>query len=139
MLIVESNKSFFETTGWKCAIEDIIDLYLPTLKGADLKFKFVWKSLDAKKGRFSGYHTFNHITKFHNFDVVLDGESDLKDVVDSILHELRHAWQFNNGDTIGTARFKGNAYWNHPKEVDARNFAKKHLNEAFEFVKEYLA
>ena len=139
MLIVQGNKEYFDRVGWRCAIEDIIEYFFPTLKGEEITFSFYWKRFD-KKVKYVGYHAFDVATLTHKLDVVMNlFDYDNLDYINTILHELRHTEQYKNGDTEPTSRYKGSAYWNHPKEVDARAFAEKHQDEALALVKEYLA
>lgn len=140
MLIVEANKEYFDRAGWKCAIEDILEFYFPDLVSVDMKFNFVWKAFGRNYNNF-GVQTpksANSNTS-HYVEVMYNGnDRGDYDILETLLHELRHVWQHHNGDSRGTLHLKGNAYWNHPKEIDARDFAKNNIKEAYDLVKEYL-
>jgi hypothetical protein len=151
MLIVKSNKEWFDKTGWRCAIEDIINFYFPSLANSSLKVTFEW-GISGKDYRCFGSHAYNEdfvfnntkdgyrVIGFHDIRVLINGnEIGNYEALHTLLHELRHTWQYEDGLTEATLRYKGLDYWNHPKEVDARNFANENIDEAYTLVKEYLA
>jgi hypothetical protein len=134
---IDSNKDYFDITGWRCAIEDLLDFYFPMFGDVLLKFEFDWKVFGRQYTKIG-----NHIPSsdtIHVIKVMVNGnDRGNYEVLKTMLHELRHVWQHLNGNTEGTNKYKGDKYWNHPKEVDARNFAAENVDEAYNLVKEYL-
>lgn len=136
MIIVKSNKEYFDRTGWRCAIDDILDFYFPTLKNVELVFNFIWGRCDENH-RWSGFHQ-PKPDKSHHIDVLINSHNfDNYDAIKTLLHELRHVEQHRNGATAGTSGYTGDAYYYHPKEIDARKF-EENADEAYSLVKEYL-
>lgn len=62
----------------------------------------------------------------------------LQDCINTVLHEFRHAWQYEGHMEIpevyvsGTNDFE--KYWNQPIEIDARAWASKYEKEAYRYI-----
>ena len=67
------------------------------------------------------------------------GDKGMKQLVRTMLHEHRHCYQFRNRLPMTkvpyiTADEDSTGYWNHPIEVDAREYAELYTQEALEYV-----
>jgi hypothetical protein len=67
------------------------------------------------------------------------GESILYKLVNTMLHEHRHCYQYRHHLPMTkvpyvTADEDSTGYWNHPMEVDAREYAELYTQEALEYV-----
>lgn len=67
------------------------------------------------------------------------GESILHQLVNTMLHEHRHCYQYRNHLPMTnvpyvTADEDPTSYWNHPMEVDAREYAELYTQEALEYI-----
>ena len=92
-------------------------------------------------GRYvNAWHEIQLDTK-HSFytQAALNGNSMfLQDCINTILHEFRHAWQYEGHMEIpkmyisGTNNFE--EYWNQPIEIDARAWASKYEKEAYKYI-----
>lgn len=99
--------------------------------------------IETEKGFMYGYYTDNNRTMCINEDLLTNGRY-YKDTIDTLAHEMRHAYQHEavrnpdafQVDANTVAEWRDNfqdyktpeddgdaAYWNQPVEVDARKFA----------------
>lgn len=67
------------------------------------------------------------------------GENILYKLVNTMLHEHRHCYQYRHHLPITevpyiTADENSTGYWNHPMEVDAREYAELYTQEALEYI-----
>lgn len=73
----------------------------------------------------------------------------LEIAIDTYLHESRHAKQYSDSIDMHNGEYKRgsecedledyvNLYYNHPNEVDARNYAAKYTEDAMEYISEHL-
>ena len=67
------------------------------------------------------------------------GENILHQLVSTVLHEHRHCYQHRNHLPMTevpyvTAKEDPTGYWNHPMEVDAREYAELYTKDAQEYV-----
>ncbi len=67
------------------------------------------------------------------------GENILRQLVNTMLHEHRHCYQYRNKLPMTkvpyiTADEDPSGYWNHPMEVDAREYAELYTEDALAYV-----
>ncbi len=91
----------------------------------------------------------NNYKKDFETDEGIDCGCTLEVAIDTYLHESRHAKQYSNDMDMCNGEYKRgsecedfedyvNLYYNHPKEVDARNYAAEYTEDAMAYISEHL-
>lgn len=108
------------------AYEHICSLLNIDVDKISVKFHVYEKDIHGGK---LGSTTINKVEKIARIDVNLTG--DLKIDLDTVAHELRHVWQYltlSPNAWEEAMEIYNDLYWNHPLEVDARDFARNYVS-----------
>lgn len=98
--------------------------------------------------KIAGFHNYEDKTVVLNDKLslteILEQDSDirLKQMINTLLHEFRHAWQHRHNPSIleNYINYSDNkeGYENHPCEVDAREYAKNNTDIFLNLMKEHI-